>query len=113
MSLNRRQFIAGALGGLIPPALAGPVFAHDRVHEIAIRDFAFEPGHLRVRMGDHVRFTNHDIAPHTATANDDSWDSGTLETGDSIELTVTSEWTGDYYCAYHPQMKAMLVIVSR
>ena len=65
-----------------------------------------------MRVGEQIRVTNSDLAPHTATANDESWDTDTLENGHSIELTVAAEWTGDYYCAYHPKMKAMLMIVS-
>jgi plastocyanin len=107
MILSRREFTAGALGVLATPALA-----HARVHQVEIRNFAFVPERLEVRTGDRIRFTNHDLAPHTATADDDSWDSDTLEGGETVELTVTSKWSGAYYCAYHPQMKATLDITS-
>ena len=105
MSLTRRMFTAGA--GV---AMAAPVLADNRLHEIAIRDFAFHPPVLSVSPEDRIRFTNHDLAPHTATAQDGSWDSGELEEGASIILTVTKDWTGGYFCAFHPAMTARLHI---
>ena len=105
MSLTRRKFTAGALGVLATPALAG-----NQMHKVEIRNFAFNPDQLEVRHGDQIRFTNSDLAPHTATANDGSWDTGTLESGMSLVLDITSDCTGGYFCAYHPHMKAALLI---
>jgi plastocyanin len=110
MILTRREFTAGALGVLATPALATSAIAGGQMHEVEIRNFAFHPDQLEVRHGDQICFTNSDLTPHTATANDGSWDSGTLEGGDRLVLEITSEWTGGYFCAYHPQMKAALVI---
>ena len=107
MTLSRREFMIGT--GV---AMATPALAHGDVHEVAIRNFGFEPEVLHLQAGEHVRFTNHDLAPHTATANDHSWDTGTLNKGDSIEVMIGPDWTPDYYCTFHPQMKAQLVIKS-
>ncbi|MEO3413819.1 copper-binding protein [Roseovarius sp. CAU 1744] len=112
MTLNRRSVMAGGLGLLIAPALGTPSRAQGVAHEVAIRDFVFDPGHLRVAVGDRIRFTNHDLVPHTATAQDGSWDTGTLEQDQSAELLVTPEWTGSYFCAYHPSMIADLEITG-
>lgn len=105
MSVNRRVFMAGAMGVLATPALA-----HDNVREVAIRDFGFEPERLTVHPHDKIRFTNHDLVPHTATALDESWDTGVLETGEEVTLTVGADWTSDYYCVLHPSMTATLVL---
>ncbi len=110
MILTRREFTAAALGGLVPPAFATPALAGGKIHEVEIRNFAFHPDQLEVRRGDQICFINSDLTPHTATANDVSWDSGTLEGGDRLVLDITPEWTGGYYCAFHPQMTATLVI---
>lgn len=110
MKLNRRSVMAGALGGLMAPALALRAHAHDQMHDVAIRNFAFEPETLVVHPTDKIRFTNHDLAPHTATATDGRWETDELARGDSVTLTVTEDWTGDYFCAFHPAMTATLKI---
>ena len=46
-----------------------------KVHHINIKDFEFSPSELMVRPGDRIIWTNLDIAPHTATATDKTWDS--------------------------------------
>ncbi len=40
---------------------------------------------------------------HTATAKDDSWDSGLIEAGGEWETMITDEM---YYCRFHPSMIA-------
>ena len=112
MTLDRRSVIAGGLGILIAPALGTRSHAGGTLHEVAIRDFVFEPDQLRVAIGDRIRFTNHDLVPHTATADDGSWDTGTLDQDQSAELQVTPDWTGAYFCAYHPAMTATLEIAG-
>ena len=110
MTLSRRAVVAGLAslaGGALVPATALRAAA---VHDVAIRNFTFEPPVLSVRHGDSIRFTNLDLAPHTATADDGSWDTGTLEKGQSATLTVSADWSLYYFCAFHPAMTARLII---
>ncbi len=112
MTPNRRRVLRLGLGAAIVPALTLSTRAEGRFHEVAIRGFLFEPARLAVKIGDRIRFSNHDLAPHTATAQDGSWDTGTLDQGQSTELSVTADWTGGYFCAYHPSMTAQLEITA-
>ena len=95
-------------------AAAGQPRAHNGVnhnpvtHEVDITGFAFDPALLDVRAGDRVRWTNRDVAPHTATARDRSWDTGTLRQGESAELEVSMDMASDYYCRFHPVMVGVL-----
>jgi plastocyanin len=50
---------------------------------VSIQGFAFHPGSMTVNVGDTVTWTNQDSAQHTATANDGSFDTGTLRRGQS------------------------------
>lgn len=59
-------------------------------HRVEISGFEFSPSELTVSVGDTITWINRDIAPHTATADDDSWDTGTLNTDDAAGLTVTA-----------------------
>lgn len=65
---------------------------------------SFSPASLSVAPGDTVTFTNMDGAPHTATADDGSFDTGRLNKGQSATVTVEAgEHT--YKCVFHPSMK--------
>ena len=75
---------------------------------IEIRGLEFLPEGLAVSPGDVVVWKNMDIVPHTVTANDDSWDSGLIETGGQWEVTITDDMIDPYYCRFHPSMIATL-----
>jgi plastocyanin len=79
-------------------------------HHVEIRAFEFVPEHLSVTVGDTIVWTNFDIVPHTATADDLSWDTGTLAQNTSWRMTIVEGMTLDYFCAFHPHMKARLQI---
>lgn len=77
---------------------------------IIIEDFAYAPGNLQVPLGANVTWTNRDGAPHSATAQDESWDTGVLGKGKSGTVAFSIAGTFDYYCSVHPSMKARLVV---
>lgn len=79
-------------------------------HIVEIHKMKFQTEQLGVKIGDTVTWINKDIVPHTATAKDKSWDSGSLKKGESFTLTITGKTSPDYFCSYHRQMKAKLVI---
>lgn len=81
-------------------------------HHVEIRDFSFTPEVLSVKLGDTIIWTNQDIAPHTATARDNSWDTGTLAKGQSKEIKVTGKMKADYFCRFHPMMQAKLRLMQ-
>ena len=57
-----------------------------------------------------VTWTNNDDAPHTVTANDGSFNSGNLNTGQSWSYTFTTPGVYSYYCTYHPWMKGTVIV---
>lgn len=83
-----------------------------RHHVVEIRDFIFDPAQLEISPGDRITWINRDIVPHTVTAIDKSWDSGTLERDESWETRVEAGMQPDYFCVFHPMMKARLKIAS-
>lgn len=109
----RRHLLVGALG--LPVALTGRprlIFAGSQtLHDIEIKRFEFNPTILEVRPGDQIRWTNWDISPHTATAEDGSWDTGELQKGQSATVMVSEDISTAYLCAFHPNMRAQLVIL--
>ncbi|MDH3598215.1 MAG: cupredoxin family copper-binding protein [Candidatus Tectomicrobia bacterium] len=104
---NRRWGMVGVIIVTLATAFAltsaNPVALGVR-HQVDIQRFKFTPASLVVAPGDTVVWVNLDIVPHTITAQDDSWDSQTLQTNDAWELRITEEMTGDYFCRFHPAM---------
>jgi len=81
------------------------------MHQVTIRKFAFEPQRIQVRAGDTIRWTNEDLAPHTATADELGWDTGEIAKGQSHEMTANKDMETTYFCVFHPHMKGSIEIV--
>lgn len=108
--LNRRNFVTAATASAVAAVIAPVAARADKsvTHDVAIRRFKFVPARLDVRPGDVIRWTNFDLAPHTATADDGGFDTGTLKKGQSHSLMVTGDLSPAYHCAFHPHMKARI-----
>jgi plastocyanin len=79
---------------------------------VDIVDFAFEPASVELPEGATVLWTNTGVAPHTVSAEDGSFDSGTLDPGASFEHTFTTPGTYGYLCQVHPEMTGTIEIVA-
>jgi plastocyanin len=101
---------AAVLLGTLKSAPPLAVEASRIEHVIEIQRFKFVPDTLSVRLGDTVTWINRDIAPHTATATDKSWDTGDIKKGERKSIIVTNELARAYFCRFHPMMKATLSI---
>lgn len=77
---------------------------------VTIQNYAFSPATLTVNVGDKVTWTNMDSAPHSATADNNSFDTGVLENGQSGSVTFTKAGTYTYHCSVHPMMKATVIV---
>ena len=62
---------------------------------------AFGMNPLTIAPGTRVTWTNQDDMPHTATADDELWDSGLLQPGESFSFTFTGGGTFAYHCNIH------------
>lgn len=79
-----------------------------REHHIEIKDLVFVPATIDVKVGDTITWTNRDFVPHTATASDKSWDTGTINKDESKSVVIDSEMETDYYCIFHPNMEGSI-----
>lgn len=91
----------------VPLIAAGPAPATVHIH-----NYAFVPVTLTVKAGTTVRFVNDDDEAHTATADDQSWDSGGLDTGNAFTHTFAKAGRVAYRCSLHPTMKATIVVTK-
>lgn len=73
----------------------------------------YQPTPATVSSGAKITWTNKDIAPHTATADNNSFDTGIIQPGASGSAIIKGQTTTiPYHCTIHPWMKAALVIAS-
>lgn len=79
-------------------------------NSVEIKDFAFNPNSLTVKVGDTVTWTNKDVPGHSATADDNSFDTGVLGTNESGAATFDKAGTYTYHCTPHSYMKATVVV---
>ncbi len=78
---------------------------------VVIKNFAFGPASLVVAPGTKVTVLNQDRAPHSVTAVNKSFDSGTIPGGQRGEFTApSSPGTYPYICTIHPSMTGALIV---
>ncbi len=84
-----------------------------RAEKVEIVDFAYDPDPVIVQVGGKVTWLNQDSAPHTATAEDGSFDTGTLEEGKLKSETFKQAGTYAYICEIHPDMHGTVEVVEK
>ena len=78
-----------------------------------IRGFAYEPAEVDVAPGTRIVWINCEpegTPGHTTTAEDGSWDSGTLERGDVFSAEAPAAGAHDYFCRPHPFIRGRVVV---
>ncbi len=83
-----------------------------RSAKVEIEDFAYHPDPVTIEEGGKVIWINRDSTPHTATAEDGSFDTGTLEEGKLKSETFKQPGTYTYVCSIHPQMHGTVEVVA-
>ena len=89
-------------GAIAVPAQAATI-------QITMTDLVFAPSEVSAKVGDTVEWINKDVLAHTATARNGDFD---LTTPPKKTVTSVLKKAGhvEYYCRYHPNMKAVLTI---
>lgn len=110
--VTRREAIVGAVASATAVTLApGTSFADQpTIHVVKIQSFKFVPDTIHVELGDVIHWTNEDLAPHTATADEFGWDTEELAKGVSAGIAVVEGMETSYFCAFHPHMKGSIEI---
>lgn len=88
----------------------GPVASPTPTNQLRIQDFSFAPPTLGTTAGTKLTWTNSGPSNHTVTANDGSFDSGTIQLNGSFSFTPTKAGTYAYHCSIHPTMTGTLVV---
>jgi plastocyanin len=93
-----------------PPVTTQPPSSPAAGAAVTIQGFAFNPASLEISAGTTVTWTNSDAAAHTATADDGSWDTGSIAPGASVSHTFDTPGTYTYHCSFHPTMTATIIV---
>ncbi|HET7507221.1 MAG TPA: cupredoxin family copper-binding protein [Solirubrobacterales bacterium] len=83
-----------------------------KAEKVQIVEFSYEPDPVVVQVGGKVTWQNEDSAPHTATADDGSFDTGTIEEGKIGSATFKEAGTFTYFCEIHPTMHGTVEVVE-
>lgn len=83
-----------------------------KAEKVQIVEFSYEPDPVVVQAGGKVIWQNEDTAPHTATADDGSFDTGTIEKGKLGSATFKEPGTFTYFCEIHPTMHGTVEVVE-
>ena|SRR5436305_8125377 len=83
--------------------------AHAATIQITMENLEISPAEVSVKVGDTVEWVNKDVFAHTATAKNGDFDVN-LPAKKSATAVVKKVGTVDYYCRFHPNMKATLKV---
>jgi plastocyanin len=104
MQPGRTTLAAAVICGVIcvVPAQAATI-------TITVKDLVFMPAAAAAKVGDTIVWDNKDVLQHTATATDKMFDV-LLPPGKSGRFVVKKAGTFDYFCKFHPNMKAKVTV---
>jgi plastocyanin len=80
--------------------------------KVAIADFAFGDGTLRLAVGGSVEWTNTDPHAHSVVADDGSFQSDPLPTDAMFQHKFDAPGTYTYHCGIHPSMTGTVVVTG-
>ena len=63
-----------------------------------------------MRRGDRIVWVNKDLFPHTVTATDKAFDSGSIDVSKTWTFLANKRGTFSYSCTFHPTMKGTIEV---
>jgi plastocyanin len=88
-------------------ALVTSASAHAATIQITMENLVISPAEATAKVGDTIELVNKDILAHTATARNGVFDV-TMPSKKTVTYVLKKAGTIDYYCRFHPNMKAVL-----
>jgi plastocyanin len=89
--------------------LAMSVSADAATVQITMEDLVISPAEASAKVGDTIEWINKDIFAHTSTARNGDWDV-MIPPKKTVTSVLNKAGTVEYYCRFHPNMKATLVV---
>jgi plastocyanin len=105
--------VAATAASAVPPGQGGAqsaVSATNGPATVSIVDGGFQPAALTLAAGSQVTWINTDSSRHTATADGDAFDSGSLNQGGTFSFAFANPGTFAYVCAFHSDMRGTVTV---
>lgn len=99
------RYFAASIGALLLATACVPASA--ATIQITMENLEIAPAVVSAKVGDTIEWINKDVLVHTATARNGDFDV-TLPPKKTGSFVLKKAGTVDYYCRYHPNMKASL-----
>jgi len=113
LGLTSVRYVAGSHSlAVVDTTLEAQTNATAPAGAVNIDNFSFSPNVAAVTAGAEVTWTNHDDIPHNVVANDNSFHSPVLDTGEKFSRRFDTAGEYGYYCSLHPKMTGKLVVRS-
>lgn len=84
----------------------------DQNASVKVRDGNFNPTTVNIREDSTVEWLNEGSNAHTVTADDGSFDSGDLPSGEDWDWEFDTAGTYAYHCKYHASMKGSITVAA-
>jgi len=78
--------------------------------QVVMKNLAFDPATVTIKVGESVTWTNQDSTNHTVTADNGEFNSDQLANGATFSFKFDKAGTYAYHCSIHPSMKATVVV---
>ena len=108
LPLPRRSSMFCAAVALATLASFTPASAADTT--VTISNFAFTPTETVISVGDTVTFKNGDDTIHSVLADDSSFHSQALDSGDEFSFKFVKAGVFSYHCGLHPFMQGKITV---
>src|SRR5690242_767784 len=102
--------LALIVASLMAAAGTAQALAGDQL--VTIGNFAFSPQQVTIPVGTTVTFRNDDDMIHSIVAEDGSFRSKGLDTGDTFEFTFSKPGDFAYVCGLHPFMHGKVTVTQ-
>lgn len=90
--------------------LAQTVAGTDAATQVAIKDYAFSPVPLTVKVGTTVTWINHDDDAHAVDSTQGKFKSAALDTNGTFEFRFTEAGEYPFICRFHPKMTGKIIV---
>lgn len=103
----------GNVTTVIPtPTAEIPLPSPTQTSEVDIKNMAFAPSTMTVKIGTTITWTNNDSVPHSVTSDTGMFDSNTLQSGGKFSFTFNQAGTFPYHCNIHTFMKGTVAVTQ-
>ena len=93
---------AGLMAAMSVPAAAATL-------QITMENLVISPAEAAAKVGDTIEWINKDVFVHTATARNGDFDIN-MPAKKTVTSVLKKAGTTEYYCRFHPNMKAKLTV---